>query len=149
MYPLRRYSGYPTFSTSPFPISALLDGDAFPFSEVLELEAYGDFGEQSFAVGTENPIIELPFINFGCLGTMGYNVTGCTSVYNRTVEVNRTEEIDTLRGFTETQYDAFRLGTTTDGSPCGGRNLVFNVEPGVSPRPDNVGPCADLNVQCR
>ena len=148
MFPLRRYSGYPTFSTSPFPVSALLDGQAFPFYEVIELEAYDDYGNQSFSIGTEEAIIQLPFINFTCLEAMGYDTDVCASMYVSSIEVNRTREEVTLDGFTAEQFTSF-FNTTMGGSTCGGRDLLFNVEEGVSPRPVNVGPCADLTTQCR
>ena len=151
-YPLGRYSGYPTFSTSLFDVSSLLDGQAFPFYEVQELDEYDDNGTQIFVddpsnPGTEVEVLHLPFIDFDCLDTMGYDTDGCTVPYIYVVErPNRDLVPEERTGFTLAQYGAFFAGVNGSAT-CAGRDLLFNVTAGVSPEVGGV--CANLTVECR
>ena len=142
-YPIRRYSGYIDFFTSPFEISSLqsnasslLEGTAFPLFNVQRLESYDEFGSQIYAnedSAEPTPILHLPFIDFVCLGSMGYNLDECSSTYNDT-------DNSMLNGFTETQYIDFYDGTfdpLNTTASCGGRNLLDNND------------CVNLAVECQ
>ena len=147
MYPVRRYSGYVDFSTSPFEVSTLLDGQAFPFYEIQEIVSYDTLGTPIVS-NTTDPILHLPFIDFQCLMNMGYNFSTCGSNFDFMAETaNGSMVLENGYGFTAEQYTDFYSNDFGEG--CGGRDLVFNVTLGVSPVREDARDCTNLNVECQ
>ena len=127
--PIRRYSGYINFFTSPFEISSLqsnadslLDSQAFPLPNIQQLQSYDEMGNPIFSnEDSSEPILHLPFIDFSCLGGMGYDLNECSSTYN--VTVNDTVDMCN-NGFTATQYAEFNAVNET--ASCRGLDLLEN-----------------------
>ena len=141
-------SGYIQWSTSPFALSRLLDGQAFPAYSAQALEMYDDSGNEVTNDNGES-ILYLPFIDFECLyEAVRYNVS--TSAFFSNYSDPLTDRY--VLGFTDAQYDCFYghgscSGTGADTGQF--KQLVFDAKVDHSPR-QPTGPCARLDgVHCQ
>ena len=141
-------SGYIQWSLSPFPVSSLLDGHAFPAYSTHALSMYDDSGN---IITNEHgePILYLPFIDFECLyDAVIENVSTSTAFFSNYSDPLTGEN---TFGFTGAQYACFYGGgrCLDNGTDPGQfKQFIFDVEADWSPR-EPTGPCANLTVPCQ
>ncbi len=141
-------SGYIQWSVSPFPLSALLDGQAFPAYSAHALVMYDDRGNKITNKNGE-PILYLPFIDFECLYDAVTNKISTSAALFSTYSDPLTGRTNV--GFTNAQYACFYGGggCSDNGIETGQfKQLVFDAQVDWSPRKPT-GPCANLNITCQ
>ncbi len=141
-------SGYIQWSVSPFPLSALLDGQAFPAYSAHALVMYDDRGN-IITNENEESILYLPFIDFECLyDAVTYNISTSAAFFSTYSDPLTGRD---KFGFTDAQYACFYGGggCSDNGTVTGEfKQLVFDAKADWSPRKPT-GPCANLSATCQ
>ena len=138
----RGLSGYANWSTTPFNILDLVDGDAFPTYSAQDLKSLNDDGtDVKILTSGSDDVLYLPFIDFDCLEA-NYNEYNCTSYSTTEYESKKIDgSNETLVSFSSEQYKRFY-----DSAAC--RRLVVNTK-SKSPRDDQLGLCFYNGTSCR